>query len=396
MRSGGPSWKKLSTLRGRRSSIVRERRDGGRAIYKHKGSSYFHYDFVVQGRRFYGSTGQVIKRQAEVYERRVRAELAERGPDGVGKLGARDLTLDDAIGRWWHEKGQLLDSAADVERHLQSWIELFGKNKRLGSIRKADIQRAISDRRKIAYRGKLPSSATINRFVAAFRSVWRYVDDEDRSLPAIKWRDVISPEGEERVRELAPDETTALNKRLATEEPWLRFFVLLSRIYGLRYGEMFFRPEAVDCIARTIVFQKKRRKKPVDHKVQLATAHASEVMSRASEALAAGLDHIWFTRDGDRIVPLDKAHIARRIRKVIRECKISDLKIHDLRHDAATKLLRETGNLKVVQKAMGHASIQSTLRYAHVSDGDLRSAFEAVSRNSPEHTAENDEKKKAE
>lgn len=366
------------------------------AIYKHKGSPYFHYDFVVQGRRFYGSTGQVNKRQAEAYERRVRAELAERGPDGVGRKGTRDLTVDEAIGRWWAEKGELLDSAADVERHLESWIELLGKNKRLGSIRKADIQRVISERRKIAYRGKLPSPATINRFVAAFRSVWRYVDDEDQSLPAIKWRDVILPEGNERVRELAPDETTVLNKGLAAEEPWLRFFVLLSRTYGLRFGEMFFRPEAVDCIARTIVFQKKRRKTPVEHKVHLASPHAPEVMSRASEAIAAGLDHIWFTRDGDRLLPLDKAHIARRIRKVIRKCKISDLKIHDLRHDAATKLLRESGNLKVVQKAMGHASIQSTLRYAHVSDGDLRSALEAVSRNAPEHCGDGEEKKKAE
>lgn len=366
------------------------------ATYRHKSSPYFHYDFVVQGRRFHGSTGQTSKRQAEAYERRVRAEIAERGPDNVGNTNARDLTVDEAIGRWWHEKGRLLSSAADIERHLQVWIELLGKNTRLGSIRKAVLQRVIATRRGKTYRGKLPSPATINRFIAAFRAVWRYVDDEDCRLPKIKWGDMIMFEGKVRVRELSSEAIGELRQRLMQEEPWLRLFIDLSRTYGLRFGEMFFRPEAVDFISRKIVFQKTSRKNHADHKVQLASLHAPEVILRASEAIAAGLDHIWYTKNGDHLIPLDKEHIARRIRKVFRDCKISDFKIHDLRHDAATKLLRETGNLALVQQALGHASIQSTLRYAHVSDDDLQSAFEAVSRNSPELVSDDGKKAKNE
>ena len=57
---------------------------------------------------------------------------------------------------------------------------------------------------------------------------------------------------------------------------------------------------------------------------------------------------------------------------------ITDLRFHDLRHDFATKLLRTTGNLRLVQKALGHASIKTTERYAHVLDEEVAQAMERV------------------
>ena len=54
--------------------------------------------------------------------------------------------------------------------------------------------------------------------------------------------------------------------------------------------------------------------------------------------------------------------------------------IHDFRHDLDTKLLRETGNLKFVQKALNHSNISSTLRYAHVLDEDVAAAVERVAK----------------
>jgi integrase len=51
-------------------------------------------------------------------------------------------------------------------------------------------------------------------------------------------------------------------------------------------------------------------------------------------------------------------------------------RFHDFRHDFGTRLLRETGNLKLVQKALNHSDIKSTLRYAHVLDSELVEAPE--------------------
>jgi len=49
--------------------------------------------------------------------------------------------------------------------------------------------------------------------------------------------------------------------------------------------------------------------------------------------------------------------------------------LHTLRHSCATRLLRKTKNIAMVQKMLGHSKIQTTLRYAHIDDDDL---FEAV------------------
>jgi integrase len=47
-------------------------------------------------------------------------------------------------------------------------------------------------------------------------------------------------------------------------------------------------------------------------------------------------------------------------------------------HDLATKLLRQTGNLKLVQHALGHASINTTVKYAHVLKAEVAAALEQV------------------
>lgn len=59
---------------------------------------------------------------------------------------------------------------------------------------------------------------------------------------------------------------------------------------------------------------------------------------------------------------------------------VKDFRFHDYRHDLGTKLLRQTGNLKLVQKALNHRDIKSTLRYAHVLDDEVAEAVEALAR----------------
>lgn len=48
---------------------------------------------------------------------------------------------------------------------------------------------------------------------------------------------------------------------------------------------------------------------------------------------------------------------------------------HVLRHTFATDLYRETRNIRLVQKALGHADLSTTMIYTHVFDSELRSAL---------------------
>lgn len=48
---------------------------------------------------------------------------------------------------------------------------------------------------------------------------------------------------------------------------------------------------------------------------------------------------------------------------------------HSLRHTFASDLLRETKNIRIVQKALGHADISSTQIYTHIVDEELEDAM---------------------
>ncbi len=52
-----------------------------------------------------------------------------------------------------------------------------------------------------------------------------------------------------------------------------------------------------------------------------------------------------------------------------------DVHPHTLRHTFATDLLRKTNNIRLVQKALGHASIATTMLYTHIVDEQLEGAL---------------------
>ncbi len=53
------------------------------------------------------------------------------------------------------------------------------------------------------------------------------------------------------------------------------------------------------------------------------------------------------------------------------------LRIHDLRHSAASFMVNSGVDLFVVGKVLGHASIQSTQRYSHLANDTLLAAVDA-------------------
>src|SRR6266566_4693851 len=57
----------------------------------------------------------------------------------------------------------------------------------------------------------------------------------------------------------------------------------------------------------------------------------------------------------------------------------ADARIHDLRHTTGMRTLRKTGNLRVVQKILGHTDIAITAKfYTDATVEDMRAAMEAT------------------
>lgn len=78
--------------------------------------------------------------------------------------------------------------------------------------------------------------------------------------------------------------------------------------------------------------------------------------------------------------PLTLSGTKTRWRRTRKAAGVVDFRFHDFRHDYGTKLLRETGNLKLVQRALNHADIKTTARYAHVLDEEVAAAMERVAK----------------
>jgi len=65
--------------------------------------------------------------------------------------------------------------------------------------------------------------------------------------------------------------------------------------------------------------------------------------------------------------PLDSSNVTKVYKKCLKEAGLPDLRFHDLRHTAATLMLQQGINPKIVQERLGHSDISLTLNtYSHV------------------------------
>lgn len=374
------------------------------SIYSRKrkdGSTVWHFDFVIDGRRVHGSTGQATRRAAEAFEARKRKEVA------TGALDRPELTLDIAAGRWWADVGRHRSDARDKESCIEWILERLGKGRLANTIRTADVLELVAARREQLARNaarergskgatKPVAAATVNRnVVGTLRPILRHAEAVfEEPLPRILWAKAALREGDTPVREeFSADELGAWMQHL---DPIGRAFLAMSSLYGLRFGEMFFPPEAVEAAdpfaARLRIARYKGRngwrefrKGGGAHVIPLLEPEARLLGALAARAQAAGIETIWADDHAGRLEVITYWGMHQRLRSAAKRAGLRPGRlIHGLRHHAATQILRVSGNLMIAKQTLGHSHVGTTQRYAHASDADVRGGLAAVPRYSPD------------
>jgi integrase len=259
-------------------------------------------------------------------------------------------------GGGWH--GQHHKPDTGTLRSLEWLTREIGEATPLSEINGSLVGRLVAKRRADGV-----GPATVNRTMTeALRRVLNRAKLWGETLPVIEWRKFMLAEPKERVRELRSDEEAALFAALRLDyHPIVRFALLT----GCRIAECVWLTWAdVDWGGRVIWINGKGDKRasvPMPPSVRellwpLQGHHPSAVFTYVVRHPALGR--------GERR-PIAYEGLVTEIATARSRAGIRDFSFHDLRHTAATRVLRATGNLNTVKRMLRHENIKTTVKYAH-------------------------------
>jgi integrase len=348
--------------------------------FKAKKTDYWQYDIVVGGHRFRGSTGTKDFEEAKDIEAKIRSDAKAKKSKGT------DFTLTEALGTYFRDVSQHQPSHYTTASQSRSLLSIIGKKKMVTDLTDADILRFVAKKRATV------SNATVNRQVQLLGRALRHMERLYKArIPALNLKAAETKEPKERIRELSFDEQARLFEHLPDDLRHPVKFALMtgariSTIVGLKWSD-------INETDREIIFRLKNDDQmtfPMTREMQafLSTVPRSNIMGYRNQVFTR-LDKQ--TKQRIRIVPRGGVFNTE-FRKAVRDAEIENFRFHDLRHTFATRMLRQTKNIKLVSKLLGHKSIETTDRYAHVLVDDMRSAlneFSAISGNVPQNIPQN-------
>jgi integrase len=347
------------------------------SVYKKPGYPHYYFDFQISGKRFHGSTEAGNQKDAEAAEKRLKLK-ARADIEAQRQTGNAPMSLDMAAERYWNEVGQGHKDAAATWTNLRRIIGFIGKDKRLDAITDADVAALVAWRRNQAVKGQTRkvAPATVNRsaieplrkILNRARKVWHVALPREPNWIAHRLKE---PPGI--VRELHASEEASLTDAMRSDyAPWIKFALLT----GLRRAETLITWDNVNWHAKTIT--------TVGKAGRLVSTPITPAVAALLEPLNGHHPEAVFTFVRQRGAgrgkrcPITYHGGNMEWRRLMKRAGVKDFRFHDLRHTTATRLLRETGNLALVQRALNHADVTTTARYAHVNDAELSVALQRV------------------
>ncbi|NIZ60864.1 site-specific integrase [Sedimentitalea sp. CY04] len=332
-------------------------------------SKVYQYDIIVKGHRLRGSTGTDDFEKAKAVEADVRAEAKGAAQKQINA----DYSLSEALGTYFRDVSQHQPSAATTASQSKSLIAAMGGKTRITSLSNPDILAFVAKKRAKV------SNATVNRQLQLLGRALRHMGKfYSVQIPELDFRAAQTKEAKERIRELSQDEQVRLFEHLpldlhAPVKFCLMTGVRIATMTGLLWSD-------IHLDRREIEF---RLKGGETMTFPISREMAAFLSALPKSNVISARRHV-FTRINknnlERIQIVAKGGVFNtQFRESLAKAGIEDFRFHDLRHTFATRMLRQTRDLKLVSKLLGHKSIETTSRYAHVLVDDMRSALDGFS-----------------
>ncbi|MFN3314797.1 MAG: tyrosine-type recombinase/integrase [Hyphomonas sp.] len=323
----------------------------------------------MRGRRFYGSCG------TDDYEEAKAIEAAERVKARSAPEVTKKFTLSQALGTYWTDICQHQSSAKTARSQCAMILTVLDGRMAMADLTNSDLMRFVSRRRAEA------SNATVNRQLQVLgRALRHMVRVHGAEMPLIDLKRAETAEPEERVRELTMAEQKRLFQHLRSDlQPFVQFALMtgarLATICDLKWSD-------VDHDSKRILFRVKGGKQmrfPLSREVATLLSVLPRSNLPEHRPFVFTFEDLSRKNKPRRRIVASGGGLMEDFRAALAAAEIEDFRFHDLRHTFATRLLRQTGNLKLVSRLLGHADVTTTTRYAHVLDQDLAEALDGFS-----------------
>ena len=240
----------------------------------------------------------------------------------------------------------------------------------LVDIKNADVLAFVKEINRFTD-GREKAPDTIRSNVQAWEQLQEWMfDDERKIIPAkITPKKIQKPGGRKREALPTSEETKAI---IANGRPDFIPMYRALRLTGARPGELCkARIEDIDWISGEIVLHQHKTARKTGKPRRIALGH-SALIQIVSDAIGDRRSvHIFLRANGrpwrTELVSTEfrKARDSAGLRKV--------LVLYLARHEHATSLYKQTGDLKTVADALGHTQLTTTMRYTRVDPDRLKS-----------------------
>jgi integrase len=332
-------------------------------------------DFRVDYIRYRKRSPENSRAGAEAYEATLRHRLAQGQPiDGPQRVAAKTQSFETFAAKWFEEyvvpNNKLSEQRSKQIILRASLIPFFGRRP-IGAITARDIERYKARTARTGVKNKtINNRLTVLRKCLATAYDWLELDG---APPEIEWLKCAPP----KIDYLSKDECAQL---LAHSSGIVRELIQTALLTGMRQGELKgLQWSSIDWQTRVITVRHAKN----DWSDVLDTPKSNRVryipMNQALYHTLAGRrseeGYVFLDSDGK---PFDKKRLMRRLNRVCRRAQMRPIGWHILRHTFASHLAMKGAPLGAVQALLGHSSINTTMRYAHMAPSALRSAIELL------------------